>query len=338
MSKKSAAAPETPLQILPDLIHKYLIYLYFIKSYSAQTVRAYRVDLMQAFALNPQRFPSFDELLTENVQIKAANHTPPSPSDLPSPEKLLDLGRQAQQRWASLSPATRNRKAACLKSLFNWLHEEGWIERDLGLHIHAPKVPVRLPHHLSVDEALALLRSVQMALNTATEESDRKLALRDFALIMLLYGGGLRVSEACSLRWSQIDLDQKLLRIQGKGGKERIVALPAISVAALKKLLRSSEPFVFGPTPLSTRLAYEIVRSRGASAGLIKPLHPHALRHSYATHLLSSGANLRTLQELLGHRTLQATQRYTHIGIDQLARTLEKCHPLGHAHPKPKRS
>ncbi|HWU44604.1 MAG TPA: tyrosine-type recombinase/integrase, partial [Bdellovibrio sp.] len=91
----------------------------------------------------------------------------------------------------------------------------------------------------------------------------------------------------------------------------------------------SFEEFVFGEEALSQRRAYEMVRQSGVRAGLLKPLHPHALRHSFATHLLSSGANLRTLQELLGHESLQATEKYTHLGIDQLARTMEQLHPLG---------
>jgi len=105
--------------------------------------------------------------------------------------------------------------------------------------------------------------------------------------------------------------------------------LPDLGIEILKKLKKlTDDDFVFGIEPLNPRVAYEWVRTRGAKAMLMKPLHPHALRHSFATHLLSSGANLRTLQELLGHESLQATEKYTHLGIDQLARTMEMHHPL----------
>ncbi len=128
------------------------------------------------------------------------------------------------------------------------------------------------------------------------------------------------------------NLRRKTLRVKGKGSKERVIALPSLSVDVLarwkkKKVLSMS--LFFGEEPLNTRTAYDMVRKSGVRAGLLKPLHPHALRHSFATHLLSSGANLRTLQELLGHESLQATEKYTHLGIDHLARTMEKMHPLG---------
>ena len=224
--------------------------------------------------------------------------------------------------WASgdLSPAARNRKAACLKSFLNWLFEKELLKRQLALQIHMPKVPHRLPHHLSADEAIEVLRVASLV--------EGEQGRYDEALILLLYGGGLRVSEACSLKWSAVDFSARVIRVLGKGSKERLVALPERVLTCLKALPRTGD-FVFGIEPLSTRRAYDRVRSAGARALLLQPLHPHALRHSFATHLLTSGANLRTLQELLGHSTLQATQRYTHIGIDQLANTLEKFHPHG---------
>jgi integrase/recombinase XerC/integrase/recombinase XerD len=308
---------------LRDAATKFLYFMSFIDSASPLTVRSYRVDLAQAFKLD-----NFDnqDLVKTTQDLKP----PPLPS-----EELLGLCRAAQTRWSGLSPASRNRKAACLKSFLNWLHNEGAIDRDLAHQIHAPKVPIRLPHHLSVDEALALLRSLQIEIEQASTQEASDSAIRDLALILLLYGGGLRVAEACALEWSRINRSQRKLNVVGKGGKERIVVVPLLVLSTLAKLETSqkahgqSGTFVFGTAPLGTRTAYEIVRSRGVKAGLLNPLHPHALRHSFATHLLASGANLRTLQELLGHSTLQATQRYTHISIDQLQRTLEACHPFG---------
>lgn len=312
MRSKTSLLPSP--ELLP-LIHKYLESIENVESYSSHTVRSYRVDLGQAFGV----------LIAPDAAISSMPLLKRSPL---SDAELLGRCRQALTFWANLAPASRNRKAASLKSFLHWMHEKELIEKDLALQIHGPKVPQRLPHHLSVDEANALLKSLALGFEQAETAHARDQAELDQLLILLLYGGGLRVSEACNLRWSECDLEARVLRIQGKGGKERLVALPERAVSALKKFARKGE-FVFGEAPLSTRTAYERVKAQGARAGLLKPLHPHALRHSFATHLLSSGANLRTLQELLGHRTLQATQRYTHIGVDQLARTMEKFHPFG---------
>ncbi len=136
------------------------------------------------------------------------------------------------------------------------------------------------------------------------------------------------MSEACQLKWTNVDLEKKILRILGKGQKERLVALPDLTITELKRT-NQSEIYVWGSKELNQRTAYSMIRTLGAKANLLRPLHPHALRHSFATHLLSSGANLRTLQELLGHQSLSATEKYTHLSVDQLARTMEKSHPLG---------
>ena len=318
----SSRTPSHPVQSLHVYVLKYLNSIENVESYSTHTVRSYRVDLGQAFGILTSPDP---ELLKK---------PPPKKLGL-SEEALLSACRSAMTGWSALAPASRNRKAATLKSFLNWLFEQRLIERDLALHVHGPKVPHRLPHHLSVDEAMALLKSLESQVSAAGTAADRARALMDQALILLLYGGGLRVSEACSLTWKNVDFSSRVLRILGKGGKERLVALPERVFDALALLPRDGA-FVFGEEALSTRKAYEHVRSQGARAGLLQALHPHALRHSFATHLLTSGANLRTLQELLGHTSLQATQRYTHIGIDQLANTLEKFHPHGNDHAAPR--
>lgn len=272
----------------------------FVKSSSPLTLKAYRKDLEQAFG-------------SEDKWRSSSN---------PSEIEILGLAREALNRWAGLSLASRNRKTATLKSFFGWAYQEQLTERDLSTQLHCPKVPKKLPHFLSVDEALAVLHSYD-------REAETLRKLQDRAMFLVLYGGGLRVSEACGLRWSDVHVSTRSLRLNGKGGKERIVILPSMAMEVLQKLRKEGEgDYIFGGAPLSPRVAYEWVRSRGAKAQLMKPLHPHALRHSFATHLLSSGANLRTLQELLGHESLQATEKYTHLGVDQLACTLETHHPL----------
>ncbi|MGE5084973.1 MAG: tyrosine-type recombinase/integrase, partial [Bacillota bacterium] len=277
-------------------IDKYLKYMTFVKSASPLTIKHYTLDLQQAFKLD------------KNLKSEKYSW---------SEDELMASVREAFNHWAGLSLASRNRKAATLKSFFSWaFSEENLLERDLSLQVTCPKVPKKLPHFLSVDEVLSVLK---------TFDKKNEVPLKEKVLFLLLYGGGLRISEACNLRWSSVHLDQKVLRVTGKGNKERVVALPSVAVENLKKWKKESafDDYVFGDKPLVQRTAYEMVRQSGLRAGLLKPLHPHALRHSFATHLLSSGANLRTLQELLGHESLQATEKYTHLGIDQLARTME---------------
>ncbi|MDG0815673.1 tyrosine-type recombinase/integrase [Bdellovibrio svalbardensis] len=286
---------------LNENIDKYLKYMTFIRSASPLTIKHYTLDLQQAFELD------------KNSRSAKNSWTEP---------ELLTSVRLAFNRWAQLSLASRNRKAATLKSFFSWAFDQELTERDLSMQVTCPKVPKKIPHFLSVDEALAVLK---------TFEEKNEIPLREKVLFLLLYGGGLRVSEACNLKWSDVHVSQKVLRVMGKGSKERVIALPSMTIAVLQRWKKESgfNEFVFGETPLVQRTAYEMVKQSGIRAGLLKPLHPHALRHSFATHLLSSGANLRTLQELLGHESLQATEKYTHLGIDQLARTMEKLHPLG---------
>lgn len=318
MSRKtSLETVESGASWLRPYVHKYLYFMAFIQTASPLTVRSYQNDLSQAFGLPKEDFSNGSSPPADREKLPS----------LPTSD-LLRHCRAAQTRWSKLAASSRNRKAACLKSFLNWLHGEGLVDQDLAHQIHAPKVPTRLPHYLSVDEALALLKRLKDEELAANTEVEARRSMVQSALILLLYGGGLRVSEACSLRWDSVDLGGKLARVAGKGGKERLVALPQLSIDALASLTRLG-PYVFGEEPLGTRNAYDIVKAAGLRTGLLKPLHPHALRHSFATHLLSSGANLRTLQELLGHQTLQATQRYTHVGIDQLARTVQEFHPLG---------
>lgn len=287
---------------LTENLHKFLKYMTFIKSASPHTIRHYTLDLQQVF--------NFKD---DNNSLNARSW---------SEAELMATVREAFNKWATLSLASRNRKAATLKSFFSWAFSEGLLEKDLSLQISCPKVPKKLPHFLSVDEALAVLKSF---------DTHPEVPLREKVLFLLLYGGGLRISEACNLKWSEVQTSQKVLRVTGKGNKERVIALPSLTIEVLVRWKKESpfNDYVLGSSPLNTRTAYEMVRQSGKRAELLKPLHPHALRHSFATHLLTSGANLRTLQELLGHESLQATEKYTHLGIDQLARTMEKLHPLG---------
>jgi integrase/recombinase XerC/integrase/recombinase XerD len=305
-------------QYLAQSISKYLKFLRQIKSASFHTSKSYAIDLGQFL-----KAWEIEIFLEEKDGKNYLTRVSPSVADLCWEEKdLVALAHQALLQWADLKASSRNRKVACLKSLFKWLHEEGILETPLQDQLRAPKVPQKIPHFISVDEAMTLLKSLKKDLREGRPES-----VREMSLFLLIYGGGLRVSEACQLKWKDIDSDSGSLRVWGKGGKERVVALPPMAQNWFKNLPREEE-YVLGTAVLNTRTAYEWVRQRGARAGLLKPLHPHALRHSYATHLLGGGMDLRILQEALGHSSLVATQKYTHLGVDQLARSLEVHHPL----------
>lgn len=276
-----------------EIIDKFLKYHENIEVSSVLTLRAYRLDLKQAF------------IGKKNKQIN--NY-----------EEIWPVAREALSSWGRLSLASRNRKIATLKSFFNWLYQENLLQKNYASQLVCPKVPKKIPHFLSVDEVISVLKF----LSTNTSEVKTK------ALFLLLYGGGLRISEACNLTWKQIQWNEKRILVHGKGNKERFCIVPEITLQALKKLKKDNTDFVFGDKPLNTRTGYQLIHDLGKKVGLTNALHPHALRHSFATHLLASGANLRTLQTLLGHESLQATEKYTHLSVDQLARLVEQTHPL----------
>ena len=312
---------------IKNYIQAYLRHLEYIKTLSPNTVKSYCTDLKQLLSfflpytksfLSEKQITIYKDplqkfLLSKTLKSKnfaAGKHL----------QEILYKGiKHSLRKWSVLSPASRSRKHACLKSWLKWLFLKGWITSDMQSKIKLPALPVRLPHYLSVDEALHLIKTIQKNMKTWQEE-------RDFLLILLLYGGGLRVSEACNLKWNQIDLNQSVLRIKGKGNKERLAVLPKLALRLLKKQ-KNRQGFLFEKT-FSSRKAYNRVRYWGIQASLNKPISPHTLRHSFATHLLNSGADLRCLQELLGHKSLTATQKYTHLSLSHLSNVLEQRHPL----------
>jgi site-specific recombinase XerD len=277
-----------------EKLHKYMKYMENIESCSVHTTRAYSRELTQLISC-----------LHENS----------------SEEELLASIRGFLSKSNQLSMASRNRRSAVFKSFLKWLFNKGELEQDLSLRITLPKVPRKIPHFISADEALSLLKSYS--------SNPRLQELKDKTLFCLLYGSGLRVSEACRLKWENINWNNFQLLIVRKGGAEQWVPMPKLTYQVLAELKKEKAgPYIFGDKPLHTRMAYDWIRKRGAQAGLLNPLHPHSLRHSFATHLLSSGADLRSLQELLGHKSLQTTQKYTHLSMGELALAIDQHHPL----------
>jgi len=239
--------------------------------------------------------------------------------------------------------STIARKAAALRSYLRFLKRLGALERDLGSLLRAPKGANRLPRVIRTEEANELLDDVAGAVGlVVAEEGDDPVAvavvLRDLAVLEVLYGAGLRVSECCGLRIPECDLDRGLVTVLGKGSKVRRVPIGAPAVDALAAWLEVGRP-AFATADSPADLAFLNQRGRALSARDARrvlerhPLpdgravHPHALRHAYATHLLEGGADLRAVQELLGHADLATTQIYTHVTRDRLRAVYEATHP-----------
>lgn len=223
------------------------------------------------------------------------------------------------------SSSTIARHIAALRTFFQWMLREGHMENPAASDLQPPKVGRRLPHVLSVEQSDSLFEG----------EPDSKLSVRDRALIEVLYGSGLRVAEANALDLSDIDFEQCMIQVRhGKGKKDRLVPMGPAANAALQLL---SETWVIHEGALfrnnrggrlSVRSMRRIVRQQGLNSGT-HGLYPHALRHSFATHMLDAGADLRTIQELLGHESLSTTQRYTHVSMESLLKVHRQSHPHG---------
>ena len=289
---------------MKKLHEDFLNYLKWTKKYSSHTLRSYALDLNQVFILN-RNFNDFGKQESESLENQI--------------KKSLELFFWKNR---NLSSASQNRKMAASRSFIKWLLKNNYIKNDVRYFFKLPKLVSKIPNVLSVDEVFSIIYVMTIA-----HKKGRKDIRRDLCLFFLLYGGGLRVSEACRLKVDQIRWNNKTICVKGKGGKERLIALPNQTLEHLKPFKRN-KPWLFGKEPLSERKAYDIIRFWGRKAGLMKAIHPHVLRHSFATHLLVSGSDLRTLQELLGHKTLTATQKYIHLDLMNLSHTLDKLHPI----------
>ena len=231
------------------------------------------------------------------------------------------LGGDARKKNA-LSPATMARKIAAIRSFYKWTQREGMLDQNPAARLQRPRVPKKTPRFLDVSEASVVVEKPTQG---------GWFLDRNRALLELMYGSGIRVSEAVQLDVHNIDVSERLVRVMGKGKKERIVPFGPPAAEALNAWLRqipAEGPLFLNrySNRLSARSAWKIVRDAGATNG-ITGLHPHALRHSCATHLLGSGADLRAIQEQLGHASLSTTQRYTHVDAAHLLSVYRSAHP-----------
>ncbi|MCO5056108.1 tyrosine recombinase XerC [Thermomonas sp.] len=233
----------------------------------------------------------------------------------------------AREHRRGLTPKSLQRRLSACRSLYRWLLKQGRITALPTAGVRAPKAPRKLPQVLDVDEASRL---VEVA-------TDAPLGLRDRALLELLYSSGLRLSELCALRWRDLDFEQGLVSVLGKGSKQRIVPVGSHARTALHEWRAESagtpESFVFpgrSGKQISARAIQLRMKQLALRQGVLKRIHPHLLRHSFASHVLESSGDLRGVQELLGHADIATTQIYTHLDFQHLAKVYDSAHPRAH--------
>jgi integrase/recombinase XerC len=305
---------------MTDLLKAFLEHLRYNRNVSPHTIRAYESDIGQYLAWTAA------ERQTQVRQL--------SPSDLDPVSvrtHLAELGRRGDAR------SSMARKLSALRTFLRYLRREGHVDEDPAALATAPRREQTLPVHLSEQEMLRLLD---------TPDAEDPLGRRDRAILELFYASGLRLSELVGLDMEDVDLGGRMVRVMGKGGKERMVPFNAPAAQAIRAWLKDraalrntkstkgakGDPvFVnYRGTRLTGRSVHRLVLRYVAQCSTQMGISPHALRHSFATHLLQRGADLRTIQELLGHARLSTTQRYTHVNAAQLIEVYRKSHPRAH--------
>jgi integrase/recombinase XerC len=289
---------------------RFLDYLSGARNLSANTVAAYRRDLAH-FA---------DFLKRAGIEdLSEVNHR--------TLRSFL-----ANQQTRGYARTTVARRSACLRAYFHFLTDTGLIDNDPSTTLTFPVKGRKLPRFLSEQEAQAMVEGA---------DEDSVLAVRDRAIIEVLYATGMRVGELCGLRTTDVDLDAGVIRVVGKGDRERVVLAGGPAVRALREYLGQSRPALAGVkvykgdavflgkrgAPIDPRQVRRIVDRQARAVVGGEGMSPHALRHSFATHLLARGADLRTVQELLGHKSVATTQVYTHLSGTEVRKAYDNSHP-----------
>jgi integrase/recombinase XerD len=295
-----------------SLVLDFLSYLELERGLSRNTLNAYRTDLLQYGEYLSAH--SLDALTVRPVEVG---------------EFLAELATGGAER-ASCSSSTIHRKAGCLRSFYKHLRRDELIGDDPTASLAAPRRSKKLPHVLNYSEVQKLLAAPQGSAPTA---------LRDRALLEVMYACGLRASETIGLELADVDTHEGFLRARGKGSKERMVPLGRQAILAVDAYMRGGRPKLIGERhevklfvnfrggPLTRQGLYKIVQGHARDAGLAGKMSPHTLRHSFATHLLENGCDLRAVQEMLGHADIATTQMYTHISGQHLRDVYFESHP-----------
>jgi integrase/recombinase XerD len=300
------------------LVLDFLAYLEFERGLARNTLDAYRTDLLQYGAFLARRGRGALEADRGDIADFLA--------DLATGHPASD----GEEERPACSPATISRKAAALRSFYRHLRREELVGADPTARLVTPARGRKLPHVLGYGEVKRLLESVS---------GSDEISLRDRALLEVMYGCGLRASEVIGLEVGHVDLRRGFVRAHGKGSKERTVPLGREAAAAIERYLRAGRPALVGSRlepklfvnfrggALTRQGLYKIIQRRAEAVGLEGKMSPHTLRHSFATHLLAGGCDLRSVQEMLGHADVATTQLYTHLGSEAVRNAYFRAHP-----------
>ncbi|MDR0749695.1 MAG: site-specific tyrosine recombinase XerD [Tannerellaceae bacterium] len=292
---------------MKDIIRKYHIYLRLEKSLSPNSVEAYMADLDKLCGFMKSEGLSYREISYGNLQQFVA--------------QLHDIG---------IHPRSQARIISGVKSFYRFLLIDGYITDDPTELLESPKIGLKLPEVLTVDEINSLLDTIDLSLSEGQ---------RNRAMLETLYSCGLRVSELVTLRYPDVYFDEGFIRVEGKGGKQRLVPISETALHEIKnylydrnlvKIKNGYEDILFlsrRGTSLSRIMVFHVIKQQAEMAGIHKNVSPHTFRHSFATHLLEGGANLRAIQEMLGHEKITTTEIYTHISRESLRKEILEHHP-----------
>ena len=295
------------MKTVDDIFRQYHTYLRLERSYSLNTITGYEMDLQKLRDYTQEQSIDIVHITFEELQ-----------------EFVFQTFKTV------LSPATQARVIAAIHSFYRFLLYKNLIDQDPSELLEGPKQAKHLPTVLTLDEVNRMMAAIDLSSNEGH---------RNRAMMEMLYGSGLRVSELVELKLSHIYLDEHYMLIDGKGSKQRLVPLSPVSEEWFGYWMQERSTWPLKPEsqdiafvnrygrPLTRAMVFTIVRRLCADAGITKTVSPHTLRHSFATHLLQNGADLRVIQQLLGHEDLATTEIYTHLDVQDLREAVLKCHP-----------
>lgn len=303
---------EVRRMLLTSMVDSFFIYLESEKNLSEKTIHSYNSDWQDFYAF-----------LETEQQVDLTKY------QLESIDHLLVRKYLSHLNQRGLSKTTAARRLAALRSFFRYLVKKGYLDHNPVLQVATPKIPKKLPQYLEQEEMARVLEQPELYSETG---------LRDRAILELLYGAGIRVSEMMQLDLNNVDLSYGYVRVFGKGGRERIVPIGKYAIQAIRQYLNEARPkwakdenkalFLNQKGGrLSDRSIRTIVNKYCRQANTRETVSPHGFRHSFASHLLDNGADLRTVQELLGHKKISSTQIYTHVSRQQLRKVYHRAHP-----------
>ncbi len=293
-----------------DIIEKYTIWLKLEKALSQNSIDAYLTDLDKLMRYMESEGKGYADITYQDLQQFVA--------------RLCDIG---------IHPRSQARIISGIKSFYRFLVLDGYVEKDPTELLESPKIGLKLPEVLSVNEINSILDTIDLS---------QPEGQRNRAMLEVLYSCGLRVSELVALRFPDINFDEGFIRVEGKGNKQRLVPISDTAIHEIKKYLldrnqiavkRGYEDVLFlsrRGTVLSRIMVFHIVKQQTEAAGIHKNVSPHTFRHSFATHLLEGGANLRAIQDMLGHEKITTTEIYTHVDRQFLRKEILEHHPRSH--------